>query len=96
MVENGQLLGDIDKEEKPESKGDEQNITQSYDEAFHNKLVFSKALDANERKHFQLIIKSNKEATASLRKQVQALVAYIGTLPETEDSKALLESLSTL
>lgn len=59
-------------------------------------LVFSKALDPNERKHFQLIIKSNKEATASLRKQVQALVAYIGTLPETEDSKALLKSLSTL
>lgn len=83
--------------EKQELKGNEQqDSTQSYTEAFHDELVFSKVLDPNERKHFQIIIKQQKESAGSLRRQVQALVAYIGTLPETEDSKALLESLSTL
>lgn len=75
---------------------DEKDISKKNVEAPAEELIFSKVLDPNERKHFQIIVKQQKESAGSLRRQVQALVAYIGTLPETEDSKALLESLSTL
>lgn len=66
------------------------------EEAPADELVFKKALDPNERKHYEIIVRSQKDNVSALRRQVQALVAHINTLPETEESKKLLESLSTL
>lgn len=59
-------------------------------------LVFKKELDPIEKRHYEIVIKANKKAIQSLRDQVQSLISYIETLPETEESKKVIESLTTL
>ena len=59
-------------------------------------LLFKKPLDPSEKKHYEIVIKANRKAIQSLRDQVQSLISYIETLPETEESKKVIESLTTL
>jgi hypothetical protein len=66
--------------ESPLPQNNEVDETQPVCEACRVELKFTKELDPNERKHYEMIVRAQRDSIASLRKQLMESLAEIDTL----------------
>jgi hypothetical protein len=87
--EKKQDEGRIEGEFESQSKTEEKPEIVSEENFEIPETEFKKPLDSNERKHYQMVLKANREAIKDLRKQVQIGLVKIDALTAELETKEL-------